>query len=56
MVDCVAICIKTPRIDSKCSLEKGLIKLIHINLLLVLCLNFNQVNLYHGECMWSFDI
>ena len=31
MIDLVAINVETPRIDSGCSLERELIKLIHIN-------------------------
>ena len=39
MVDLVAICVKTLRIDSGCSLEKEITELIHRNPLMVIIPN-----------------
>ena len=49
MVDLVVINLKTPRIDSRCFLDKEFTKLIYINPEIVLYLIANQDNLFHGS-------
>ena len=51
MVDLVFIIVKTPRIDSGCSLEKEFIELNYINLLMISYLNINQVM----DIMWPMS-
>ena len=48
IADHVAICVDTPMIHSKCSLEKEFIELIHMNHLMILYLKFNQVDSCYG--------
>ena len=45
----VAINVDTLRIGSRSSLEKEFNELIHINPCIVLYLNINQVDSYHGH-------
>ena len=47
MADREAINVKTPRIDSGCSLEKEFTELICLNPSIVLYITVNQVNLFH---------
>ena len=48
MIDPIAISIKTPRIDSECSLEKEFIELICKNLWIVLYLAIYQAYSFHS--------
>ena len=48
MANHVTIGVKTPRIDSGCSLEKEFTELICMNLGMVLCQIFNQVDSCHS--------
>ena len=48
MVDHVTISVEIPMIDNGCSLEKKVTELMLMNLLMVLYLNINQVNSFHG--------
>ena len=48
MVDPVDISLKTPKIDSECSLEKVFTKSIHMNPRMVLYLIVNQLDSCHG--------
>ena len=48
MADSVAIGVKTLRIDSGCFLEKEFTKLIRMNPWIIVYLNVNQVDSYHG--------
>ena len=48
LADLVAISVKTLRIESECFLEKDFTELIHMNLSMVLYLNFNQFDLCHS--------
>ena len=48
MIDHFSNYVKIPRIDNRCSLEKGLTKLIHMNPSMVLYLPINHVDSFHG--------
>ena len=50
MANPIAICVKTLRIDSGCSLEKEFTELILMNPLMVLYLTINQVDSCH-DCV-----
>ena len=49
MVDHLAICVETPKIESMLSLEEGFTKLICMNSQMVLYLNINQDVLCHDS-------
>ena len=50
MVDLMVIGVETLRINNGCSLQKEFTELTHMNPLIVLCQNINQVYLYH-DCV-----
>ena len=50
MTDVVAITVETPRMDSRCTLEKEFTKLIRMNPFMVSHLTVNQVDLCH-DCV-----
>ena len=52
MTDLVAIVVETLRIESVCSLKKKFTELIHMNSLIVLYLNVNQVDSCYG-CVYG---
>ena len=50
--DHVAISVETPMINSRCSLGREFIELIHTNILIILYLIVNQVDSCH-DCVYS---
>ena len=52
MVDLLVICVETPRMENRCSLEKELIELIYMNPRIVLYLIINQIDSCHS-CVYG---
>ena len=50
MVNLIAICVETLRIDNGCTLEKESIELIPMNLRIVFYLIMNQIDSHH-DCI-----